>query len=117
MSSVEQWWDKPCSDDDLCKISPSVADWKAVAPSLGLKSTDEEVIIGYAPNSVGAQRTKMLRTWKERFGTGATYRKLADAFKMCKRQDLVDELCKLPREKTPPADIPPSNHCIRATHR
>lgn len=117
MASVEQWWNEPCSYDDLCKISRSVADWKAVAPFLGLTMADQEGIIGYAPFSVEVQRTNMLRRWKERFGTGATYRKLADAFKMCERQDLVDELWLLVtgREKTPPTDIQPSIHyCIKA---
>lgn len=107
MANVEQW-DQPCSNDELCKISQSVSDWKAVAPSLRLKKADEDAIIGYAPYSVPSQRMEMLRTWKERLGTGATYRKLSDAFKMCQRQDLVDELSKLvtARAETTP-DTPP----------
>ena len=83
-------WDRPCSDAHLAQISQWIADWREMAPFLGLTRTDEQNILGYAPNSVPAQRTEMLRTWKQSRGAAATYSRLADAFRQCNKQALVD---------------------------
>ena len=49
----------------------------------------------YAPHSLPAQRVEMLRTWRHKLGTAATYSRLADAFSVCGKQDLVDAITEL----------------------
>ena len=88
-------WDEQCSDQHLCQISQHIAEWREIAPALGLTQTDEVNIVGQAPTSVPVQRIAMLRIWKQKNGAGGTYRKLAEVFSECDRQDLVDEIGKL----------------------
>ena len=66
-----------------------------MAPALGLTRTDEMNIMEYAPHSLPAQRVEMLRTWRHKLGTAATYSRLADAFSVCGKQDLVDAINEL----------------------
>ena len=44
--------DQPCSDSDLFEISQLIHDWREIAPALELTQADEQIIFGYAPNSV-----------------------------------------------------------------
>ena len=88
-------WNKLCSDEHLHQISLLIAEWKEVAPALGLTQQDEADITGYAPLSVPVQRLHMLRMWRQRNGIAATYQRLADAFRNCARQDLVDKINEL----------------------
>ena len=88
-------WDQPCSDVHFFEISQLIHDWREIAPVLGLTQTDEENILGYAPNSVPVQRRMLLRTWRQRHGPAATYSRLADAFRQCGRQDLVERVSVL----------------------
>ena len=88
-------WDGQCSDQHLYQISQHIAEWREIAPALGLTETDEENIVGQAPFSVPAQRIAMLRMWKRKNGAASTYRKLADVLSKCDRQNLVDEIGKL----------------------
>ena len=85
--SAQDWL---CSDVHLAKISQQISDWKGMAPFLGLSETDEQDIITSAPNCAPWQRIAMLRKWRQKLGTAATYRNLANAFRQCGRQDLVD---------------------------
>ena len=86
---------KECSDEHLHQISQLIAEWKEVAPALGLSQQDEADITGHAPLSVPVQRLHMLRMWRQKNGTAATYQRLADAFRNCARQDLVDKISEL----------------------
>ena len=86
---------KLCSDEHLHQISLLIAEWRDFAPALGLTQPDEAEISGRAPLSVPAQRLHMLRLWKQKNGTAATYQRLADAFRNCVRQDLVDKISEL----------------------
>ena len=88
-------WDGQCSDQHLYQISQLIAEWREIAPALGLTQSDEVNIVGQAPTSVPAQRIAMLRIWKQKNGAGGTYRKLADVFSKCDRQDIVDEIVQL----------------------
>ena len=88
-------WNKLCSDEHLHQISQLIAEWKEVAPALGLTQQDEADIAGYAPFSVPAQKLRMLRMWWQKNGTAATYKGLVDAFRNCARQDLVDKITNL----------------------
>ena len=74
-------WNEPCSDSHLVQISKWIPEWKEVAPFLSLSPTDEVDILNYSPHSTQVQRIRMLRTWSQKNGKDATYRRLADAFK------------------------------------
>ena len=82
--------DQSCTDENLREVSLVVTKWQTIAPFLGLKEQDEEVIQEYP---VGRRRLQMLTMWKERFGSTATYRRLIEAFDRIGRRDLVDRVC------------------------
>ena len=88
-------WTQPCTDQHLWRMSQLISDWREMAPALGLSRTDEMNIMEYAPHSPRAQRVEMLRTWRYKLGTAATYSRLADAFSQCGKQDLVDAITEL----------------------
>ena len=88
-------WDEKCSDNHLRKISEQIAEWRAIAHYLDLTAVEEQEIIGYPPIPIPRQRTEMLNKWKQKNGKGATYRKLAEIFRECKRQDIVDMIEEL----------------------
>ena len=94
-SQATSSWDQPCSDAHLAQISQWIPDWRELAPFLGLTKVEEQNILGYALTSVPAQRMEMLRTWNEKQGRKATYSRLADAFRLCNKQALVDCLSEL----------------------
>ena len=91
------WADQPCSDLHLYDISRLIAEWRDIAPALGLTEVEENTVMRDAYTQP-AQRLAMLRTWKKKHGVLATYRSLADAFTRCGRQDLVDIVTDLVRE-------------------
>ena len=83
-------WNQPCSQDHvlLC-ISEKIANWKEIAPYLGLKDIDVASITG-CDLSPRSQSFTMLKIWRQRLGNAATYKELAAVFVQCGRQDLVD---------------------------
>ena len=91
---LESLWNQPCSQDLLLFISENIAKWKEMAPYLGLTDMDVADITGCDP-STRAQSQAMLKKWRQRFGNTATYRKLADIFVRCGRQDLADCVSEL----------------------
>ena len=107
--------DQPCLDSDLVEISQLIHDWREIAPFLGLTQADEQNIIGYAPHSVPVQKITMLRTWGQRHGPAATYSRLANAFRQCGRQDLVERVSVLAdrRETTRLSIGEPCSCCLR----
>ena len=88
-------WNKPCTESHLASISENIADWQAVSPHLGLTEAEETAILGSHPHSASAQKIAMLRKWKEKLGTEATYKRLCRVFENCKRADLVDVVKQL----------------------
>ena len=65
----------PCADDHLVKLSQSIAEWRDLSPYLHLSPAEEREILTTFPLSTPArQRIDMLRIWKEKLGTNATYR-------------------------------------------
>ena len=90
--------DQPCTDAHLSQISEWILDWRAVAPFLGLEIQEDEV--GYQDDSsafISSTRTgmAMLNAWKERYGPGATYGRLAHDFRQCGRLDLAERVSEL----------------------
>ena len=89
-------WDEKCSDNNLREISDLITDWREVSPFLSLTPAEEQEIVACNPSlPVSRQKTKMLNIWMQKNGKGATYRKLAEIFRACKRQDIVDMIEEL----------------------
>ena len=89
---------KLCSEEHLAKISLWITEWREISPFLGLTQAEHQEILGSAPHSVRLQKTEMLRLWKEKRGTKATYKRLCRAFNECDMSDLVEQVQKLLRE-------------------
>ena len=60
-----------CLDDHLLELSRELSEWQVVSPFLGLSETEEEEVEG---RPVKRQRIDILRKWKKKCGSGATYR-------------------------------------------
>ena len=88
-------WDLPCSDNHLVLLSKLIAEWREMAPYLGLTSTDEVDILTRYPHSAPCQRREMLRIWGQKNGLHATYKKLAWIFQDCDRKDLFSKIKEL----------------------
>ena len=78
-----------CSDIHFAEISISIVDWREIAPFLGL-TVAEEIVIRDSTNSVPSQKIALLRKWKEKLGTKATYKQLCQAFEACEKYNLVE---------------------------
>ena len=94
-SDVEM--NKPCSERHLAKIALSISvDWREISPFLDLTEADEREILGAVPPlSVRSQKIAMMRLWKKRQGTNATYERLCQVFSECEMSDLVEKVQKL----------------------
>ena len=99
MAGRQDALNQPCSDADLVEISRLLPRWREIAPVLGLTEADEVDIEVHYPESPQAQRTAMLRTWSKKNGENATYNKLVEAFKICERQDVIDKIELLAKER------------------
>ena len=76
------------------KIAMSITNWRSIAPFLDLEETDEEAIeMMYF--TMKTRNIAMLRKWKHRHGSSATYRKLLEAFWNVERVDLIDKLLQM----------------------
>ena len=81
--------DQPCSDEHLCEIGSYITNWTTIAPYLKLSQVDEEDISAFG---LGGERIRMLRRWRQKYGSSATYRSLAASFQMAERADLIDKI-------------------------
>ena len=61
-----------CSEQHLAEIALWIVEWKEVSPFLGLTEAEEHEIVG----SVRSQKIAMLRKWKQKQGSKATYKRL-----------------------------------------
>ena len=95
--------DQPCTDKHLNELALSVTEWHSIAPFLGV---DQEAIQVRNPHDVKAQKMAMLRMWKERLGSTATYRRLAEVFWKVEKTILVEEVRSL-LEAEPSGCLPP----------
>ena len=92
---------KTCSEKHLAKISVWIIDWREISPFLGLTAADEREILGAVPPlSVRSQKIAMLRLWKEKRGTKATYKRLCRAFRECDMLDLEEKVENLLAESS-----------------
>ena len=84
-----------CSDQHFAELSRSIVEWHEIAPFLGIAEADEIAIRDSTPNSVPAQKMAMLRKWKQKLGTKATYERLCQVFENCEKFNLVELVKKL----------------------
>ena len=91
MAQQPTGWNQLCSEGDLAKIALSIVDWRAISPFLGLTEA-EEIAILESTHSVPARKMAMLRKWKQKNGTEATYNKLCERFRMCELADLESKV-------------------------
>ena len=89
-----------CSEQHLAEIALRIIEWKEVSPFLGLTEAEEHEIFGSAPHSVRSQKIAMLRKWKQKKGSKATYKRLCRAFRKCGLRDLVKKVKELLAEKS-----------------
>ena len=68
-------FDAPCTDAHLVRLSQSIAEWRDLSPYLHLSPAEERgILTAFPPATPARQRIDMLRIWKEKLGTNATYR-------------------------------------------
>ena len=77
--------DEICSHDDLLKISSWEFDWKSIIESE--QDTNES---DCKQETEQQKREKILMTWKEQQGSGATYRKLFDTLRDMGNMDVAN---------------------------
>jgi len=68
--------DKPCSDLDLACLACEFTEWERVAPHLGISEAEADEV-RHDSKSYWHQKRDVLRKWKHKQGSGATYRKNA----------------------------------------
>ena len=85
-----------CSEQHLAEIALWIVEWKEVSPFLGLTEAEEIEIVG----SVRTQKIAMLRKWKQKQGSKATYKRLCRAFRKGGLCDLVKKVKELLAEKS-----------------
>ena len=78
----------------LVKISTNLDKWELIGRSLGLDDPDINSI-KQERDTEEEKRDKMLRKWKQRRGSAATYEELAGALLLIKRTDLAEIVVSL----------------------
>ena len=71
--------DSEVSDEHIAEIVRSFNEWQFIATSLKLSEVEQKDIEDEYPRHPKLQRRKALHTWKQKFGSEATYRKLIKA--------------------------------------
>ena len=89
--------DRVISERELAVIAKDhIANWRSLAPFLGLTVAKEEEIVRSNPGDYGMQKRVCLLTWRQMMGVGATYRAFISAAEEAGNQQLADtvrELC------------------------
>jgi len=99
---------KPCKNEHLCEIARSITDWQSIAPHLKLIEADQEEIV-HDHHKITAQKIAMLRKWRQKCGSHATYQELARTFWKLDRIDLVEALCSVAKGDVPHGSLPRSS--------
>ena len=93
-------FEQKCSDEHLAELAVWIAEWKEISPLLGVTPAEEREILGSAPHSVRSQKMAMLRLWKQKKGSKATYKRLCRAFRKCGFFDLEEKVRELLTESS-----------------
>ena len=97
------------SDDHLMEFTSQLDKWETLALSLRLPSPEIENI--RSAGDIEMQRYKLLKCWKQRCGSMATYKALVEALLQISRTDLAEKVVGLQqslRDTTRSPLIPPS---------
>ena len=91
------------SDDHLMEFSSQLEKWESLALSLRLPSTEIENIKG--AGDIEMQRYKLLKCWKQRCGSMATYKALVKALLQTSRTDLAEKVIAFQKslKESPPS--------------
>ena len=82
--------DSPVSDKHVAEISRQLVKWEELAPWLELTPAEEEEV--KRSGDYGHQKREFLRTWRQRKGNDATYRRLITALCISQNMELIDEI-------------------------
>ena len=83
------------SDDHLMKFARQLDKWEILASSLKLPNTDIESI--KSTGGIEVQRYQLMKCWKERCGSMATYEALVKVLLEINRTDLAEKIVSLPK--------------------
>ena len=86
--------DRPFTDSELSKISSHLLEWTNKAPAFGLSKGEVEDIREDNKYSHLAQKTAMLRRWKEINGGMANLRELASIAEQNGWQEFIRNVCQ-----------------------
>lgn len=93
-SLTQEELDKPCTFEQCSEIASKMVKWEPVAPFIGLDESDI-VAIQRDNKDYDSQRSSALNTWREKYGSRATFLKLARAFEKKELFDHVEMVCKV----------------------
>ena len=82
--------DSPVSDKHVAEISRQLVKWEELAPWLELTPAEEEEV--KRSGDYGHQKREFLRTWRQRKGNDATYRRLITALCCAQDIELIDKI-------------------------
>ena len=68
------------SDLHIAELASEMKNWEQYVPYLDLTGAEEEEIRRDNPNRYGMQKREVLRKWKAKQGSAATYRQLIIVF-------------------------------------
>ena len=82
--------DSPVSDTHVAEISRQLVKWEELAPWLELTPAEEEEV--KRSGDYGHQKRDLLRTWRQRKGNDATYRRLITALCIGQNIELIEKI-------------------------
>ena len=94
------------SDDHLVEFGSQLDKWETLALSLRLPSPEIEKIRN--SDDVEIQRHTLLKCWKQRCGSMATYKALVEALLQIRRRDLAEKVVALQKSLRDTVQSPPS---------
>ena len=102
VSVVKMNLDDVCNCYHLNLISQEIVRWESVSYGLGLDAADVQAIKHDSDGTYDSQKFNMLRRWKHKKHTDATYRVLHDCFKSNNMDNLAEELYDIMKQPVPP---------------
>ena len=93
--------DSPVSDLHVAELASEIINWEQFVPYLGLTEAEQEEIRRDNPNRYGIQKREVLRKWKAKQGSGATYRQLIIVFSCLHNTELAEKVKQLLLKKQP----------------
>ena len=86
--------DQPCTFEQCNDLASKMVKWEPVAPYIGLNEANIEAI-KRDNTTYEYQRSASLNKWKDKYGSKATFFKLAQGFEKIKSFDHVEKVCEV----------------------